>query len=130
MPLFAWNEPDEAKAVWEGFLWSPRLYQPLLASFKSQFLATAHHYDELGEHRQQFAALLTYAALGPTQGYTEEDFRGAIGVLPQEGLEESAQALYQALEAPETSVRTIGHTEQSLFGKKSGQNRASSPPLE
>ncbi|MCU6619387.1 SIR2 family protein [Achromobacter mucicolens] len=98
LPLFAWNEPDEAKAVWEGFLWSPRLYQPLLASFKSQFLATAHHYGELGEHRQQFAALLTYAALGPTQGYTEEDFRGAIGALPQEGLEESAQALYQALE--------------------------------
>ncbi|MFZ2327197.1 MAG: hypothetical protein WAW73_09790, partial [Rhodoferax sp.] len=36
--------------------------------------------------------------LGPTEGYTVEEFRSAIGALPQEGLEESAQALSQALE--------------------------------
>ncbi|MCD9122401.1 anti-phage defense-associated sirtuin Dsr1 [Cupriavidus sp. UGS-1] len=98
LPLFKWNDPAEAKAVWEGFLWSPRLYQPLLIAFKTQFLESANHYADLGEHRQQFAAFLTYAALGPTEGYTVEEFRSAIGVLPQEGLEESAQALCQALE--------------------------------
>ncbi|MFU1851443.1 anti-phage defense-associated sirtuin Dsr1 [Citrobacter portucalensis] len=98
LPLFGWGNPVEAKAVWEGFLWSPRLYQPLLTAFKSQFLESANHYADLGEHRQQFATFLTYAALGPTEGYTVEEFRAAIGALPQEGLEESAQALSQALE--------------------------------
>lgn len=98
LPLFDWSNPVEAKAVWEGFLWSPRLYQPLLTAFKSQFLASANHYADLGEQRQQFATFLTYAALGPTEGYTVEEFRSAIGALPQEGLEESAQALSQALE--------------------------------
>ena len=98
LPLFIWSNPVEAKAVWEGFLWSPRLYQPLLTAFKSQFLDSATHYADLGEHRQQFAAFLTYAALGPTEGYTADEFRSAIGALPQEGLEESAQALSQALE--------------------------------
>ncbi|MBW8066337.1 MAG: hypothetical protein GJU73_02730 [Ferrovum sp.] len=98
LPLFNWSNPAEAKAVWEGFLWSPRLYQPLLSAFKSQFLDSANHYADLGKHRQQFAAFLTYAALGPTEGYTEDEFRSAIGALPQEGLEESAQALPQALE--------------------------------
>lgn len=98
LPLFSWINPVEAKATWEGFLWSPRLYQPLLAAFKSQFLDSANHYAALGEHRQQFATFLTYAALGPTEGYTLEEFRIAISALPQEGLEESAQALYQALE--------------------------------
>lgn len=98
LPLFDWNNPIEAKALWEGFLWSPRLYQPLLKAFKSKFLDSAHHYDDLGDHRQQFATFLTYAALGPTTGYTVEEFRTAIGALPQEGLEESAQGLYQALE--------------------------------
>lgn len=98
LPLFSWNNPVEAKAVWEGFLWSPRLYQPLLTAFKSQFLDSANHYADLGEHRQQFATFLTYAALGPTEGYTVEEFRTAIGALPKEGLEESAQALSQALE--------------------------------
>lgn len=98
LPLFGWSNPVEAKAAWEGFLWSPRLYQPLLTVFKSQFLDSASHYADLGDHRQQFATFLTYAALGPTEGYTVDEFRSAIGALPQVGLEESAQALYQALE--------------------------------
>ena len=98
LPLFNWDNPGEAKAVWEGFLWSPRLYQPLLIAFKPQFLECAKHYDDFGEHRQQFAAFLTYAALGPTEGYTVDEFRAAIGALPQEGLEECAQTLSQALE--------------------------------
>jgi hypothetical protein len=98
LPLFSWNNPGEAKALWEGFLWSPRLYQPLLIAFKTQFLENARRYADLGEHRQQFAAFLTYTALGPTEGYTVEEFRAAIGALPHEGLERSAQALSQALE--------------------------------
>ncbi len=98
LPLFSWDNRGEAKAVWEGFLWSPRFYQPLLVAFKPQFLESANHYADLGEHRQQFAAFLTYVALGPIEGYTVDEFRAAIGALPHEGLEESAQALSQALE--------------------------------
>ncbi len=98
LPLFRWSNPVEAKAVWEGFLWSPRLYQPLLKSLKSHFLDSANHYAELGEHRRQYSAFLTYAALDPIDGYTREEFRSALGALPQEGLENSAQALSQALE--------------------------------
>lgn len=99
LPLLDWTANRmEAKAVWEGFLWSPRLYRPLLLAFKPQFLDTARHYGDLGEHSQQFAAFLTYAALGPVDGYTAEEWCAAIATLPQEGLQESAQALVQALE--------------------------------
>lgn len=98
LPLFSWDNPAEARAVWEGFLWSPRLYQPLLTAIKPHFLECARHYADLGEHRQQFAAFLTYAALGPTEGYAVDEFRSAIGALPQDGLERAAQALAQALE--------------------------------
>lgn len=99
LPLFDWTSSlVEAKAAWEGFLWSPRLYRPLLIAFKSQFLSTAHHYNDLGEHSRQFAAFLTYAALEPLDNYIPEDFQSAIGALPQEGLREVARALSQALE--------------------------------
>lgn len=98
LPLFSWSNPVEAKAVWEGFLWSPRLYPPLLTAIKPQFLESANHYADLGEHRQRFSAFMTYAALESIEGYTIDEFRSAIGALPQEGLEESAQALLQALE--------------------------------
>jgi hypothetical protein len=100
LQLFDWTrDPIEAKGVWEGFLWSPRLYQPLLIALKEPFLATATHYEELGEHGSQFAAFLTYAALVPLDGYKTKDFQAAIGSLPQEGLNEVARALVQALEA-------------------------------
>ncbi|MEQ9875382.1 anti-phage defense-associated sirtuin Dsr1 [Pectobacterium brasiliense] len=98
LPFFDWNNPFEAKSVWEGFLWSPRLYQPLMTAFKSQYLDSANHYAELGDHRQQYATFLTYAALGPTADYTTEEFRAAFDVLPSEGLEKCALALYQAQE--------------------------------
>lgn len=98
LPLFNWDNPGEAKAAWDGFLGSPRLYQPLLIAIKPYFLESANHYTELGEHRQQFAAFLAYAALGPSEGYTVDEFRSAIGALPQEGLEECARALPQALQ--------------------------------
>ncbi len=98
LPLFNWENPGEAKGVWRGFLWSPRLYQPLLIAFKTHFLDSANHYTDLGEHRHQFSAFLTYVALESIESFTLEDFRTAISALPQEGLERCAQALYQSLE--------------------------------
>lgn len=47
LPLFDWSRSEtEARAAWEGFLWSPRLYQPLMGmkAFKTAFLDTAGHY--------------------------------------------------------------------------------------
>jgi len=99
LPLFDWTiSATEARSVWEGFLWSPRLYRPLLIAFKSQFLDTANHYAELGEHGRQFSAFLTYAALEPVDGYSSQDFRSAFAALPKAGIEEAAQALSQALD--------------------------------
>lgn len=100
LPLLDWTRnPIEASAIWEGFLWSPRLYEPLLIAFKDQFLATAQHYNELGEHSGQYATFLTYAALNYLNTYTPEEFNKAFSSLPQEGLQEAAKALSQALES-------------------------------
>ncbi|WP_237747774.1 hypothetical protein, partial [Salmonella enterica] len=47
LPLFIWDSNFlEAKSVWPGFLWTPRLYAPLLAAFKQAFLKTAEHYQD------------------------------------------------------------------------------------
>jgi len=99
LPLFDWrSHAREARAVWEGFLWAPRLHRPLLVSFKAQLLDTAVHYAELGEHGRQYAAFLTFVALDPADTYTQRELQTAIGALPQEGLQESVQALVNALE--------------------------------
>ncbi|WP_084618644.1 anti-phage defense-associated sirtuin Dsr1 [Thalassobaculum salexigens] len=98
LPFFKWNNPEEARSVWQGFLWSPRLYEPLLGALKLEFLECANHFDDLGEYGQQYSAFLTYAALGPVGDYTIEEFRSAFGSLPREGLEHAARALSQAIE--------------------------------
>ena len=100
LPLFQWKEnPIEAPIVWEGFLWSPRLYRPLLNVFRPQFIETASHYKDLGEFRQQYAAVLTYAALACTDKDEATEFRSAFNALPEEGLQEAARTLSQALES-------------------------------
>jgi len=97
LPLFDWNTSNEANAVWEGFLSSARLYQPVLIALKQPFLETAKNYNSLGVHSQQFATLLTYVALDQTEGFTAKEFQTAISTLPLEGLETAARTLYRAV---------------------------------
>ena len=100
LPLFDWNNNvTEAKAVWEGFLWSPRLYRPVLDVLKNSLLDTANHYSDLGEHKHQFTTFLTYTALLAPESYSVSEFKLAMEVLPLTGLEEVAQALVKALES-------------------------------
>lgn len=99
IPLFDWQRSeDEARAAWEGFLWSPRLYRPLMELLKPAFLDTAHHYAALGEHAEQYASLLTFAALDPGDTFTTAELATATRSLPPEGLREAARALVRALE--------------------------------
>lgn len=99
LPLFDWSRPEtEAQAAWEGFLWSPRLYRPLMDAIKPALLDTVNHYSKLGKHKAQYAAFLTFAALDPGDTFTIAQLATAIRALPAHGLRESAKALLRALE--------------------------------
>jgi hypothetical protein len=98
LPCFDWQAGlNEAKAAWNGYLWSPRINAGLLDAFKLAFLATAHHYCELGEHGRQYASLLTVAALELRQHFSAAELRDAFNALPHEGLAEAATMLARAL---------------------------------
>ena len=99
LPLFNWRRSEtEARAAWEGFLWSPRLYRPLMEVLKSAFLETANHYAQLGEHSRHYASLLTFAALDPGDTFSIPELASAVRALPSEGLREAAEALTRGLE--------------------------------
>jgi hypothetical protein len=99
LPLFDWQRSEiEARATWEGFLWSPRLYRPLFEAFKKSFLDTARHHDALGKYDNQYASLLTFAALEPSDTFTIAELRTATANLPADGLYEAASALTRALD--------------------------------
>ena len=100
LPLFDWRQvEDEARAAWSGFLWSPRLYHPLFVEIKPPFLNTAHHYDELGRAAEQYAALLTFAALNPSDTFLSGELKEATGALPDTGLVIASRTLQQSMES-------------------------------
>jgi hypothetical protein len=99
LPLFDWQRSQaEARAAWEGFLWSPRLYRPLMERLKPAFLDAARHYAALGKHHGQYASLLIFAALDPGDTFTTTELAAATRALPPDGLHDAAQALVRALE--------------------------------
>ena len=99
VPLFDWNgSVDEALAAWKGFLWTPRLYAPLLRIFKPDFLQTAHHYMELGEVGKQYASILVLSGLEPADVLNPGELRTATQLLPPQGLQAGAEMLVRAQE--------------------------------
>ena len=99
LPLFDWQVPREARAAWQGFLCSSRLYRPLIEALKPAFLDTAGHYEKLGEFQRQYPALLVSAALDLGDTFTKTELKNATCSLPANGLHDAAQALVDALES-------------------------------
>jgi hypothetical protein len=97
--FFDWTRsPSEARAMWMGFLVSPRLYRPFINAIKPHLLATAHHYDELDDLGSQYASLLTYSALELDDIFSANELGTATSSLPASGLAEAAHSLVLALE--------------------------------
>lgn len=99
LPLLTWRESDdEARAVWEGLLWTARLHRPFFEAIKAPFLNTARHSQRLGERKDRYASLLTFAALELGDSFTTVELRTAFRALPKEGVAEAAKALAIALQ--------------------------------
>ena len=98
LPLFDWNHSQtEARALWQGFLFSPSLHWPLLGDFEKPLLDTARHFTELGPQGENYASLLTFMALDWGDTFTTTELRKAIRLLPSEGLNYVANSLVRAL---------------------------------
>jgi hypothetical protein len=99
LPLFDWRISEaEARGAWEAFLWSPRLYPPLLEALQIPFLDTASHFADLGEHGTQYASFLTHAALEGGEVFSKGQLVIATRSLPPAGIAAVAEFLMRAQE--------------------------------
>lgn len=99
IPLFRWElSVDEARAAWQGFLRSPRVYPPLIEAIRAQFLVTALHYADLDSHGDQYADFLTFVALEPGDMFSRKELASATRSLPADGLRSATESLVRALE--------------------------------
>ena len=115
--LFNWQTSEiEACAAWQGFLWSRRLYHPLMKILKPAFLETASHYEmlanygELGTpYGEQYASLLTFAALNRGDIFEAKELAAATRALPKDGLGHAAQELVRMTEGTDTDKRQANY---------------------
>ena len=100
LPLFNWRESAlEARSAWEGFLWSPRIYRPLMEELKPAFLDAASHYNQLGKHGKQYASLMTFVGLEPGDLFRTKDLKLAMQSLPQPALDQAAGTFFRAVDS-------------------------------
>ncbi len=99
LPYFSWDShSEEAAGAWEGFLWSPRLYLPLMQEIKRPFLAVVNYLEKLDKHVLQYSSLITYIALEPRGLFSNTELAKVTQSLPVKGLVECARFLCQSLE--------------------------------
>ena len=99
LPYFSWDShAEEAAGAWEGFLWSPRLYPPLMQEIKKPLLDVVNHLVKLDKQVLQYSSLITSIALEPRGLFSNIELAKVTQSLPVKGLVECARSLCQSLE--------------------------------
>lgn len=102
IPLFDWQADERmASIVWNGFLWAPRIYLPLIEIIKKPFLDTSSYLSLLEDGGRQYIQLFIYTALEQSSILTEDEVREVLEGLPVRSLGVAANTLSQALSASE-----------------------------
>jgi len=87
--LFDWEKsPEDAAAVWYGWLWSGNLYWPLLSELKTEFTRTITHYADLGDCGKRLAKWIAIIVLDETAPFTRTELTSFVHGLPVKGLTE------------------------------------------
>lgn len=103
IPLFGWSNFEVALSVWSGYLHAPRLYAPLLAVIRIEFLDCARHYHNIGQYGRQYVSLLTQLALSNSNEITHEELSQAFSILPPKGIEDAVEVLIRVIESTSES---------------------------
>lgn len=99
IPLFDWQVSEtEAETSWQGFLVSPRFYQPFISVIKKPLLETAKYYTMMDKNTSIYAEFLTYIALDRSDFFRNDELTSIIKNLPEEGLLGSIRELINALD--------------------------------
>ena len=94
LPSFSWSgDVQEALSMWQGFLWSPRFFIPLIAAVRQSFLDAANHFLDLADFGKGYANMLALAGLEPRDLFSNDEVREVVRKLPTVGLEMLASAI-------------------------------------
>lgn len=92
IPRFAWTTEDEARACWQGYMWSPWTPPSLWRQLKSHAKATVEHLDQLNKGRVPFVQLIASISLDG-KGLSPTETRAFLRALTVEDLAHVARWL-------------------------------------
>lgn len=105
IPHFNWDRSQEARQVWEGYLWSARISPDLLAAIKKDMLRALVEKNQFGDHARQICQLFTIGSLEFPDGFTNKEVREAVRNTDSGGRAEIADTLRRRItEAGEESA--------------------------
>jgi len=97
IPLFNWESESTARAVWQGYLWAPRMTPDLLAVMKDYFLEALKRHETLGGSGKKLFQLFTYICLDPATLITKNEMRESLRAVGNKGRREISETIYRYL---------------------------------
>ena len=98
IPLLSWSNPERAKCIWQGYLWSPRIFPDLAKAIKQSLFEATKRIDELGDRWRLIPQLLILIWLRSDTVFSSTEVRSIIREMPETGLNEILRKLKQLLE--------------------------------
>ena len=99
VPLFSWKVSQiDASYAWQGFLWSPRAYLPLIEVLKSDLLETASYYAKLSHYAEQYVDLMTFLGVNSGNMFQDDALKNAFAILPPKGLQIAVRSMTRMME--------------------------------
>lgn len=110
LPCFGWERPLEARAAWQGFLWSPWVRPSLWQQLKPYALQTVDHLADLGKGHEQLVPFLVSVSVDGDGALSLKETRQLLKQLSPADLALAAQwleARVGATASSETGWKTI-----------------------
>ena len=118
LPLFSWNNSNEAIVAWQGFLYSPRLYQPFISEIKYELIAVSRNYNSLGIFAERYASLMTYVALDRMEQFTKKELHSIFDIFPDKGLISCIRTLNHEMESIDSQTKNYFENRIKPFFKE------------
>ncbi len=91
-------DSEEARAVWQGYLWQPEVTPELLRAVKRDFLAALRPKNRLGVFEEQIATLFGYIRIDEPDWLSTDERQSALRSMDADGLTIVARVVFHRLQ--------------------------------
>ena len=97
LPKFDWSSNNEAKYIWQGYLWAPRITADLARELRDYMLEAIRNSGSLEKHRDHLYQLFIVMCLEYPDLYTVSVQREAMTSIGKDGLEDVSEFFWRSI---------------------------------